>query len=67
MRVKTPRHVPIVLSIDEVRRLLDQLPAGSGGGRRKGVRTFFWGVELGEDAELGRPKHADEAGGLITP
>ena len=31
---------------------------------RKGVRTLFWGVELGEDAELGRPKRADEAGGL---
>ena len=32
--------------------------------RRKGVRTLFWGVELGEDAEQGRPKRADEAGGM---
>jgi hypothetical protein len=31
---------------------------------RKGVRTLFWGVELREDAELGRPKRADEAGGM---
>jgi hypothetical protein len=30
----------------------------------KGVRTLFWGVELREDAELGRPKRADEAGGM---
>jgi hypothetical protein len=34
-------------------------PAG-----RKGVRTLFWGFELGEDAEMGRPKRADEAGGM---
>ena len=33
-------------------------------GGRKGVRTLFWGVELGEDAELGRPKRTDEAGGM---
>ena len=32
--------------------------------RRKGVRTLFWGVELGEDAGTGRPKRADEAGGI---
>jgi hypothetical protein len=32
--------------------------------RRKGVRTVFWGVGLGEDAELGRPKRADEAAGM---
>jgi hypothetical protein len=31
---------------------------------RKGVRTLFWGVELGEDTETGRPKRADEAGGI---
>ena len=31
-------------------------------GGRKGVRTLFWGVKLGEDAELGRPKRADEVG-----
>jgi hypothetical protein len=33
-------------------------------GGRNGVRTLFWGVELGEDAEVGRPKRADEAGGM---
>jgi hypothetical protein len=31
---------------------------------RKGVRTFSWGVELGQDAEMGRPKLADKAGGI---
>jgi hypothetical protein len=30
----------------------------------KGVRTLFWGVELGSDAEMGRPKRADEASGI---
>ena len=34
---------------------------------RKGVRTLFWGVELGEGAELGRPKRADEASGMDHP
>jgi hypothetical protein len=33
-------------------------------GGSNGVRTLFWGVELREDAELGRPKRADEAGGM---
>jgi integron integrase len=28
VRAKTSRHVPVVLSVDEVRQLLDQLPAG---------------------------------------
>jgi putative transposase len=32
--------------------------------RRKGVRTLFWGIELGWDAEIGRPKRADEAAGV---
>ena len=31
---------------------------------RKGVRTLFWGVELGEDTGTGTPRRADEAGGI---
>jgi hypothetical protein len=32
-------------------------------GKKRG-RTLLWGVELGEDTSLGRPKRADEAGGV---
>ena len=28
------------------------------------VRALFWGVELGQVTEVGRPKRADEAGGI---
>ena len=30
----------------------------------RGVRTLFWGVELGQDAGIGRPRRTDEAGGI---